>query len=270
MERETPIFQVDAFTEKPFTGNPAAVCLLEAPREEEWMQQVAAEMNLSETAFLHPEGEGFRLRWFTPAVEVPLCGHATLASAHILWETGKVPKESAIAFHTKSGVLIARREDDFVVLDFPAFGNEPTELPRGLIEALGVAPLQARRALKNTPGKETFLLVLESARDVREARPDFGLLRMLGPIGVIITAPGSGEVDFVSRFFVPWAGIDEDPVTGAAHCCLAPYWCERLGRNELLGYQASARGGFVGVRLSGARVFLRGKAVTVLRGALLG
>jgi PhzF family phenazine biosynthesis protein len=258
------IYQVDAFTDTPFKGNPAAVCILPAARDEEWMQNVAREMNLSETAFLVRHKDGFDLRWFTPAVEVELCGHATLASAHTLWETRVLRPEKQARFHTKSGLLTAERRGEEIELDFPATPPRPTEVPPGLREALGVAP--------KSVGKSTYdyLVEVESEEAVRSVAPDFGRLRTLEIRGVMVTSvAASPEYDFVSRFFAPGAGVDEDPVTGSAHCCLGPFWGERLGKNELVGYQASARGGIVRVRLAGDRVHLGGRAVTVLRAELV-
>ncbi len=258
------IIQVDAFTHKLFSGNPAAVCVLPAAREDEWMQAVAGEMNLSETAFLHKEGEGYRLRWFTPKTEVDLCGHATLASAHVLWERGSVLENERIRFFTRSGELIAAKQGDWIELDFPAEPEEPVKAPAVLQEALGVKPMYAGR------NRFDFLIEVESERMLRRLQPDFTLLEKVNTRGIIATSrSASPDYDFVSRFFAPAVGMNEDPVTGSAHCCLGPFWGKRLGREELLGYQASARGGFVRVRLGGKRVFLGGQAVTVLRGELL-
>ncbi len=262
---ELPLYQVDAFTERPFSGNPAAVCLLESPAEEEWMQQVAAEMNLSETAFVVPHEEGFGLRWFTPTTEVPLCGHASLASAHVLWEAGRLEPQRGARFHTRSGVLEARREGDRIALDLPASRVAACAPPRPEAEALGVSPLRCFETLEH-PG---YLLELGSEAEVREARPDFDQLRRIARGELIVTARGAGEFDFVSRFFAVHAGIDEDPVTGAAHCVLVPFWSARLDKEDLVGFQASARGGVVRGRVRGERVELRGSAVTVFRGALL-
>ena len=264
-----PLFQVDAFTAEPFAGNPAAVCLLEGGEDAGWMQAVAAEMNLSETAFLRLDGTGrFRLRWFTPAVEVELCGHATLASAHVLWTEGRVPAGQAIRFGTASGPLAAHPGDGAIWLDFPATPAGPVDPPAGLVEALGAgAPRWVGRA------RFDYLVELEDEAAVRGLRPDPRRLGGLTPgsVGVIVTAPaaGPGGYDFVSRYFAPAAGIDEDPVTGSAHCVLGPFWAGRLGRDELTGFQASARGGLVQVRTDGDRVRLGGRAVTVLRGQLV-
>jgi len=259
----TRIFQADAFTAEPFSGNPAAVCLLAEPRDERWMQAVAREMNLSETAFLLREGDGFRLRWFTPAVEVELCGHATLASAHVLWEEGVLAPSETARFATRSGELRASRRGDLIELDFPTKPEQPAEPPENLLEALGVNPLYLGRNVFD------YLVLLDSEHAVRAVTPDFAKLRTVTVRGVIVTAPSARpEFDFVSRFFAPAVGVDEDPVTGSAHCCLGPFWAARLGKSELVGHQVSARGGVVNVRVAGDRVFLGGRAVTVLRGEL--
>jgi len=256
-------FKVDSFSAEPFAGNPAGVCLLTEPRDERWMQAVAREMNLSETAFLLREGDGVRLRWFTPAVEVELCGHATLASAHILWEEGILSPSDTPRFATKSGELRASRRGELIELDFPTKPEQPAEPPENLLEALGVKPLYLGR------NQFDYLLLLESEEAVRAVTPDFALLRTVAVRGVIVTAPSARpEFDFVSRFFAPAVGVDEDPVTGSAHCCLGPFWATRLGKSELVGHQVSARGGVVNVRVAGERVFVGGRAVTVLRGEL--
>lgn len=255
------LFQVDAFTDRPFAGNPAAVCLLEEPRDASWMQAVAREMNLSETAFLAPAGDGYGLRWFTPAVEIELCGHATLASAHVLWETGTLDPAATARFHTLSGLLTAERRGEWIELDFPARPAVEAPPPAGLLEVFAEPRFVGR-------SRYDYLLELPSEEAVRTAAPDPRQLAALGVRGVIITARGSAPYDFVSRFFAPGSGVDEDPVTGSAHCTLGPYWGPRLGKEELLAYQASARGGVVKVRLVGDRVKLGGQAVTVLRGRL--
>ena len=259
-----PLFTVDAFASEPFQGNPAAVCLLPEGRDERWMQSVAAEMNLSETAFLCPIPDGFSLRWFTPTVEVALCGHATLASAHVLWETGRLGTEAPARFQTKSGWLTAEKRGDFIEMDFPAKVAQAADAPEGLGEALGAEPLWV--------GKSAFdyLVEVDSASQIRELRPDFAQLRKLPVRGIIVTSRSdNARYDFISRFFAPAAGVNEDPVTGSAHCCLGPYWQAKLGPAELTGYQASARGGVVRVRMRGDRVFLIGQAVTVLKAELL-
>jgi PhzF family phenazine biosynthesis protein len=258
-----PCFHVDAFTAAAFRGNPAAVCLLAAPRPARWMQAVAAEMNLSETAFVRPMAQRFSLRWFTPKVEVDLCGHATLAAAHVLWQEGIVKKSMEVRFQTRSGVLAAVREGAAIELDFPARPARSCERPIGLARALGAAP----RAVAMS--KEDLLVELGSERAVRALRPDFARLRELRVRGVVVTARSRGRWDFVSRFFAPRVGVDEDPVTGSSHCVLGPYWAERLGKARLRAYQASARGGELTVTLDGDRVKLRGDAVTVVRGQLL-
>jgi PhzF family phenazine biosynthesis protein len=256
-------FKVDSFTAEPFSGNPAGVCLLAEPRDERWMQAMAREMNLSETAFLLREGDGFQLRWFTPAVEVELCGHATLASAHVLWEEGVLAPSETARFATRSGELRASRSGDLIELDFPTKPEHPAEPPENLLEALRVKPLYLGRNVFD------YLLLLDSEEAVRAVSPDFALLRTVTVRGVIVTAPSARpEFDFVSRFFAPAVGVDEDPVTGSAHCCLGPFWAARLGKSELVGHQVSARGGVVNVRVAGDRVFLGGRAVTVLRGEL--
>ncbi len=256
-------FKVDSFTAEPFAGNPAGVCLMESARDERWMQAVAREMNLSETAFLLREGAGFRLRWFTPLAEVALCGHATLASAHILWQEGIVPPGDTARFQTRSGELRATRAGDLIELDFPAKPEESAEPPAHLLEAIGVEPSYLGRNAFD------YLLLLESEAAVRAVAPDFVMLREVGARGVIVTAPATtAGYDFVSRFFAPTVGVDEDPVTGSAHCALGPFWARRLGKTDLSAYQASARGGALSVRVAGDRVFLGGRAVTVLRGEL--
>jgi predicted PhzF superfamily epimerase YddE/YHI9 len=255
------IFLVDAFAEAPFGGNPAGVCVLDEARDDAWMQGVAAEMNVSETAFLEPRADGFGLRWFTPTVEVELCGHATLASAHVLWSEQIAPPEPTIVFHSASGPLTARRVAEGLELDFPAEPAVECAAPAGLVEALGA---EARWIGRN---RFDYLVELASEAEVRALRPDISALSRIEARGVIVTAPGA-EHDCVSRFFAPAAGVDEDPVTGSAHCCLAPYWAARLGRADLVGLQASKRSGVVRMRLDGDRVLLGGRAVTVLRGSL--
>jgi predicted PhzF superfamily epimerase YddE/YHI9 len=258
------IVVVDAFADRPFAGNPAAVCILPAPRDEGWMSSVAREMNLAETAFLHPEGDGYRLRWFTPTVEVALCGHATLASAHVLWEEKHLPASQEARFQTKSGLLTARRRDGLIELDFPATPVAPAEPPPGLLEGVGASALFVGRS------RFDYLVEVGSEAVVRGLQPNHTALAGLGVRGVMVTAPASTlGYDFVSRFFAPGSGIAEDPVTGSAHCSLAPYWSGKLGKQELTGYQASARGGVVRTRLQGDRVILGGKAFTMLRGEML-
>ncbi len=258
------IVQVDAFASRPFSGNPAAVCVLSAPRDARWMQDVAREMNLAETAFLHPENEGYRLRWFTPAVEVALCGHATLASAHVLWEDGRLPAGQQARFHTQSGLLTADRRGDWIELDFPATPPAPAPEPPGLAAALGVTPRWVGRS------RFDYLVEVDSEPTVRALTPDIQALAKVEARGIIVTSRATTSgYDFVSRFFAPRAGVPEDPVTGSAHCALTPFWSERLDRPEMTAYQASPRGGVIRVRLAGDRVILAGQAVTVLRGELL-
>lgn len=257
------MFVVDAFADRPFSGNPAAVCLLDREADSRWLQAVAAEMNLSETAFLLRNGaDRWQLRWFTPKVEVDLCGHATLASAHVLWrELGE--RRDTLAFVTRSGVLSAQRDDENIVLDFPADPPRAVEVPAGLADALGVTPETVSR------GRDDLLVVLPDAESVRRLAPDLRLLESIDTRGVIVTATSNDPgYDFVSRFFAPRAGIPEDPVTGSAHCLLGPYWAERLDKTELRGYQASPRGGSVGVGINGQRIRLIGRAVTMLKGRL--
>ncbi len=264
-----PMYTVDAFTDRPFAGNPAAVCLLDRERAASWMQTLAGEMNLSETAFLRPIEDAWSLRWFTPRAEVALCGHATLAAAHVLWETGRLAHGAPALFDTLSGRLTARctignSEPGWIELDFPERRESPHEDLPDLFAALGAKPVYF--------GKNAYDYFVEvaSAQEVRGLAPDFAALGKLPVRGVIVTAagePGSGH-DFVSRFFAPGVGVPEDPVTGSAHCCLAPYWGEKLGKGEMVGFQASPRGGTVRVRRAGERVILAGRAVTIVAGEL--
>ena len=259
-----PLYQIDAFANRPFAGNPAAVCLLDGPRDDRWMQQVAREMNLSETAFLLPQADGFHLCWFTPAVEVALCGHATLASAHALWETKRLQLDQPARFHTKSGLLTAERKGALIELDFPAEPETSAPPPAGLAEALGCKPKYVGRNAVD------YLIEIDGETTLRNLAPDFSALAKIPVRGVIVTSlSDSPEFDFVSRFFAPASGINEDPVTGSAHCCLGPFWQSRLIKSEFMAYQASARGGVVKVRVEGQRVKLAGQAVTVLRGELV-
>ncbi len=256
---------VDAFTNRPFSGNPAAVCILSGPQDEAWMQLVAREMNLSETAFLHPVGDGFALRWFTPTVEVNLCGHATLASAHALWETGVLSPEQVAKFQTKSGQLECRRAGAWIEMNFPSQTVEPAEVPFALAEALDTMPVFAGHAGPN------WLVEVVSDRTVRELRPNFRSLAELPVQGIIVTARSeSSEFDFVSRYFAPAAGLNEDPVTGSAHCALGTYWHGKLGKSDFTAFQASARGGEVRVGVRDGRVLLGGQAVTTSRVELIG
>jgi len=259
------IYQVDAFTDRPFSGNPAGVCVLERAAPEKWMQVVAAEMNVAETAFLVRRDDGaYDLRWFTPPVEVDLCGHATLASAHILWDERILPADERARFHTKSGELTAWREADTIRMDFPSEPVTSSEAPAALAEALGVPFTFAGK------NRMDWLVEVADEAAVLVIRPELRALVTLGVRGVIVTArSATPERDFVSRFFAPAAGVDEDPVTGSAHCALAPYWAGKLGKSALTGYQASARGGTVLCAVAGDRVVLAGRAVTVLRAKLL-
>jgi PhzF family phenazine biosynthesis protein len=255
---------VDAFTDRPFSGNPAAVVPLAEWKEDAWLQSVAMEMNLSETAFLAQEDGGYRLRWFTPKVEVALCGHATLASAHVLWSEGHVLADDEIRFHTKSGLLSATKNNSLIELDFPATPSMPATPPAGLLESLGVAATYVGR------NQFDYLVEVESEDVVRNMAPDFERLARIDVRGAIVTSrSANSEYDFISRFFAPRAGVSEDPVTGSAHCCLGPYWQERLGKSEFVAYQASSRGGVVYVRVARDRICLGGKAVTVCRGKLV-
>jgi PhzF family phenazine biosynthesis protein len=257
------LFQVDAFSDQPFGGNPAAVCLLSQPQAGEWMQAVAGEMNLSETAFVWPVENGYSLRWFTPQIEVDLCGHATIASAHAMWTENVVPQEQPISFQTRSGTLTAKRSADLIELDFPATPPTECESTKTLQESLGVNPSFVGRT------KFDSFVVVDSEEVVRSLKPDFRKLAEVASRGVIVTSrSSSSDFDFVSRFFAPAAGIDEDPVTGSAHCALAPYWSNLLGKTSMIAYQASTRGGIVRVNHQADRVILGGQAVTVLRGAL--
>jgi PhzF family phenazine biosynthesis protein len=259
-----PIVQIDAFTDQPFAGNPAAVCLMSGPADERWMQRVASEVNLAETAFLYPQESGYHLRWFTPAAEVALCGHATLATAHLLWQDGHAKADAVLSFSTRSGELRARKRGEWIELDFPARPVDPVTPPAGLLEALGVTAVFV--------GKSTYdyLVEVESSDTVRGLKPNLSVLTQLSVRGAIVTARSSNtQFDFISRFFAPGVGVPEDPVTGSAHCTLGPYWQSKLGKSEFVAWQASPRGGMVRVRVMNDRVFLGGKAVTVFRGELV-
>jgi PhzF family phenazine biosynthesis protein len=262
-----PIWQVDAFADRPFTGNPAAVCVLESDRDDAWLQAVAQEMNLSETAFLRQRSDGFDLRWFTPEVEVDLCGHATLASAHALWEKGFAAAGETLRFHTRSGVLTAVRCGDLIELDFPATTVAESPPPTGLLESLGIETKNVTFA-----GRTKFdrFVAVDSAERLRRLRPSFTQLAEVDARGIVVTARADdSRYDFISRFFGPAVGVSEDPVTGSAHCALATYWAPLLGKESMTAYQASARGGVVGVTLRGDRVLLAGRAVTVLKAELI-
>lgn len=257
-----PLFHVDAFTDRPFVGNPAAVCILPSWKDARWLQGVAGEMNLSETAFLVERPDHWDLRWFTPKVEVDLCGHATLASAHVLWQQGYVVGD-AIRFATRSGILEARRSGKGIELNFPLKPEVAAVPPPSLLPALGVAAVYV--------GKNQFdyLVEVDSEATLRGIKPDFKALAAVPVRGIIVTSRAAEvRFDFVSRFFAPAEGIDEDPVTGSAHCCLGDFWRKRLGKSEFTAYQASARGGVVAVRVVNDRVFLGGNAVTVAKGEL--
>jgi PhzF family phenazine biosynthesis protein len=258
------IDQVDAFTSEPFSGNPAAVCLLPEERDATWMQKVAREMNLSETAFLRRRHDGFDLRWFTPRAEVDLCGHATLASAHALWENGHLAASETARFHTRSGLLTAVRVGEWIELNFPATPAEPASAPPGLVEALDVKPAYVGKS------RSDYLIEVDGEEAVQNIRPDFTRLLSTATRGVIVTSRSrTPNRDFVSRFFAPAVGVNEDPVTGSAHCTLAPFWSKRLNKDSFVAHQISERGGVLKVRLDGERVRLSGQAVTVLRGELL-
>jgi PhzF family phenazine biosynthesis protein len=257
------IFHVDAFTSQPFGGNPAGVCILPHPKVDAWMQNVAADMNLSETAFLMRAADGYSLRWFTPKAEVDLCGHGTLASAHILWQEGLVRDDEKITFHTRSGVLTCVKDGEWIGLDFPATPDNEAVLPEGIAEALGAAPLYVGASLSD------YLIEVDSEETLRKLAPDYARILELPVRGVIVTSRATTEgFDFVSRFFAPAVGVNEDPVTGSSHCCLGPFWGKRLAKEDLVACQVSWRGGVIKVHLAGDRVHLFGQAVTVMRGEL--
>ncbi len=258
-------YHVNSFTEVPFHGNPAGVVILEEDKPSEWMRQVAAETGFSETAFVRRTGDAFALRWFTPTVEVDLCGHATLATAHILFQENIINKHEHAHFQTLSGELVAAWQDNWIKLDFPAYHPQPTEPPQAMLEAVGFKPI----ACVQEPGGR-WLWELVAPKDVIDAKPDFSLLVNQPGRGLIVTAKSDNEkYDFISRYFAPWVGINEDPVTGSAHCLLAPYWSTRLGKESFSAYQASARGGELKVHLQGERVDIYGQAVTIFKGSLL-
>jgi PhzF family phenazine biosynthesis protein len=258
-----PLYHVDAFTDRPFAGNPAAVCILPAWKEDGWLQAVAREMNLPMTAFLVKQSDHFDLRWFMPQVEEKLCGHATLASAHILWQQGHAT-ENEIRFSTRSGILKAICHGDDIELDFPLMPEEEAEPPSSLLPALGTSAIYVGKSHLD------YLVEVESEATLRGITPDFKRLATIPVRGIIVTSKSADpRFDFVSRFFSPASGLDEDPVTGSAHCCLDDFWRKRLGKTEFVAFQASARGGVVKVRVTKDRAFLGGKAVTVARGELL-
>jgi PhzF family phenazine biosynthesis protein len=259
-----PLFQIDAFTSEPFKGNPAAVCLLNEKIPDTRMQKIALEMNLSETAFLLKENGGYRLRWFTPVTEVDLCGHATLASSYLLFQKGLVSGDHLICFYTRSGELQAMMADGWVTLNFPAFEEKPYIETDKLREALGVNPVEIVKSGENV------IMELGTSEEVRNLKPDFIKLMDISLHGVAVTARSDlSEFDFISRYFAPWVGIDEDPVTGSAHACLGPYWSKRLKKKKMIAYQASARGGVVKVEIQGNRVLLGGQAVLIFEGELI-
>lgn len=261
MKKTIPILQVDAFAHQPFSGNSAAVCLLDTEKDDDWMQSMATEMNLSETAFVRKSNAGFRLRWFTPTKEVDLCGHATLAAAHALWEQEWLATDEKAHFQTRSGLLIAEKHQDKIQLDFPSTPAKTVENTRELLLALD---LSSGNVFSN---QVDYLIEVDDEAVVYNLKPDFAALSKIKTRGVIVTALSTNEkYDFVSRFFAPAFGIDEDPVTGSAHCTLAPFWAEKLHKTTLQAFQASVRGGEVDIKLEGERVFLTGKAITIFSG----
>ncbi|UOF90325.1 PhzF family phenazine biosynthesis protein [Fodinisporobacter ferrooxydans] len=253
-----PIYVIDAFTDKAFKGNPAAVCLTPDPLDDVQMQNIAAEMNLSETAFLFPHQDGYSLRWFTPNTEVELCGHATLASAHILWEMKVLPIDGQANFYTKSGRLTAKKDGAWIQLNFPAEPAAECGYPAELIDALQINPIYVGR------NRFDYLIEIESEDMLKNLNPNFSLLEKIQTRGVLVTSK-SDEFDFISRCFFPAVGVNEDPVTGSAHCCLAPYWSKKLQKNEFYAYQASKRGGILKIQLNEDRVLMAGQAVTVIK-----
>jgi PhzF family phenazine biosynthesis protein len=260
----TTLHVVDAFTDRPYSGNPAAVCLLDGPADKTWMKRVALEMNLSETAFLHPVDGGYSLRWLTPSMEVKLCGHATLATAFVLWETNVLKLDEPARFSTLSGWLTCKKNGPWIEMDFPAVVCEPVAIPKGLSEALGCELISC-----GLNGMD-YLVEVSDERTLRSLTPNFTTLATLPVRGVIVTCRGeSTDYDFLSRFFAPAAGVNEDPVTGSAHCALGPYWQARLGKSEFTAYQASQRGGLVKLSVRGDRVLLRGQAVMMSKVNLL-
>jgi len=252
------VYQVDAFTDIIFKGNPAGVCILSGPVHEKWMQDISMEMNLSETAFLYRQKDGFNLRWFTPEEEEELCGHATLSSAHILWETGELDHSDEAIFYTRSGRLTAKKDGEYIVLDFPMEEDTQVATPKLIELSLGVPILYTGK------NRMDYIVEVEDEEVVRNLQPDFDILAGLEARGLIITSRSTDKrYDFVSRFFSPGSDIHEDPVTGSAHCCLAPFWEKRLGKKKFVAYQSSKRGGLLKVTTSGNRVNIAGKAVTV-------
>ena len=256
----TPIFHIDAFASRHFAGNPAAVMPLEGFLPDATLQSIAAENNLAETAFLVPDGGDYRLRWFTPTVEVPLCGHATLASAAVVMERLE-PRRSRVVFHSASGPLPVHRAGANYVMDFPARVSERVPAPSGLAEALGAVPIEVYANAFN------YLVLVDSAQALRALAPDMANVVRVDRDGVIVTATGDQGYDFVSRYFAPAKGVPEDPVTGSAHCMLAPYWAKKLGKTQFRAFQASQRGGEIICRLVGDRVELEGCCVFYMEGA---
>jgi PhzF family phenazine biosynthesis protein len=254
-------FQVDAFTDMPFKGNPAAICLLNEELPEAVMQQIAFENNLAETAFILQTEDGFSLRWFTPTVEVKLCGHATLASAHILWEKGILPENATARFFTKSGLLTVTKKDDWIQLNFPRFRLSAADLPEEMMDALGCTAVHTMIA---SDGR--FIIEVASEKEVLSLKPDFSILKNFATAVITSRAEATSSYDFISRSFTSSHGVDEDPVTGSSHCGLAPYWAGKLGKNHLLAYQASARGGALNLQVTDDKVLIEGKAVTVIEG----
>ena len=255
------IFHVDSFTSRPFGGNPAGVCILTHPKVDSWMLNIASEMNLPETSFIMRSAKGYNLRWFTPKTEVDLCGHGTLASAHIIWQEGLAREDEAIFFNTRSGNVTCRRQEHSIILDFPLLPEHQIDPPAGLARSLGISPVNAWASAWD------IIVEAESEEAVKQITPDYNLMLDLPMRGVIVTSRAdSQEFDFVSRFFAPKIGINEDPVTGSAHCCLASYWSKRLVKNDLVARQVSRRGGVVGMHIEGERVHLIGEAVTVMKG----
>ena len=257
------IFQVDAFTSEPFKGNPAAVCILEKNVSDEWLQGVATEMNLSETAFITAteERNKYKLRWFTPKVEVDLCGHATLATAHVLYQNNYVSSSETIFFETKSGILKTLKNENYIQLDFPETPVSDNELPKGIENIIGAKVMYSGKSIFD------YFLLLEDEAQLINLKPNFGELIKFGKRGIIVTA-GSKKYDFISRFFAPQSGIDEDPVTGSAHCALYPYWSKKLNKKELVAYQASERGGLLKLSSENSRILISGEAITILEGVL--
>jgi PhzF family phenazine biosynthesis protein len=258
------LFHVNAFSDQAFNGNPAAVCLLDSIKPDSWLQNVAAQMNLSETAFVTTIDNGYSLRWFTPLKEVDMCGHATLASAHVLWQQGIIDKKETIFFQTLSGMLSATLQDDQIELDFPRLALTPIDPPEQLIKLLGITPIFSAMF------GEKHLFVIEDQQQLVQLNPDFSALASIAGRGISITCKSNdSQYDFVSRYFAPWVGINEDPANGSSHCALTPYWAGRLGKQELTAYQASKRGGELKLRLASERVKISGQAITVLKAELL-